>query len=147
METIYAEVRGSIAKVFAEKDEAVRMAEEMERAFRSQRTAIVAERGLQAYEESLTGFIYLRRLAEVFRGYVRGYFLYCAWRESRSDVARRTAVSALQDWQSAWQDYQREIPRLPASPTPYQSRTNLRTPDGGMEEVCLRALRDLKGER
>lgn len=143
MEHIYAEVKENLGPVFREKEEALRLAGNLRNAFEAQKEAIVSAKGEETYKLSLTGFIYLERLCDVFRLYIQGYFSYLRWKETLSEGDRVRAERTLQQWKRTWEAYQRDIPNLPGRPTPYQSRTNFKTPEGGMEEICLAAIKDL----
>lgn len=144
MDTIYGEVKDRLVDVFREKDEAVAEARAMRERFESARAAIVSAKGEDCYQTSLTGFIYLERLAQVFQTYIKGYFLFCRWRDDRTEFNLQAARTAIAEWRAAWESYQREIPRLPAAPTPYQSRHDSRTPDGGMADVMEKAAAEIK---
>lgn len=140
METIYAEVKDRLEAVFAEKRAACEQAARMRREVEALRDDPFFRAHPRLFDETLSSFLYLEKLGGVFATYVEGMFRFYAWREDRTEAKLAAAKASLAAWRTAWQDYRASIPKLPGAATPYRSRTNQKFADGGMEEVCTRAL-------
>lgn len=142
---LYDGSKQSLDEALNEKTEAVELTEQMRAIFESARPDIVAVRGQQVYDESLSSLIYMESLAKVMSHYVRGMFLYYHWQETGDAATATKAESELQDWRTAWVDYRTNVPKLPAVATLYRSQTDQdpSTAPGAMADTCEAALRSL----
>jgi hypothetical protein len=142
---LYEGSKQSLEEALAEKAEGVGLASQMRAIFESERANIVAERGQNVYDESLSSLIYLESLAKVMSHYVRGMFLYYDWQETGDAAMAAKAQNELQEWRIAWTDYQTNVPKLPGVATLYRSQTDQdpSTAPGAMADTCETALRSL----
>lgn len=142
---LYDGSKNSLPAVYAEKEEAVRLATRMRTMFESSRDEIVADRGERVYEESLSSLIYLQSLSQVVCHYVNGMFAYYHFQETRDPAEAAKARQELQAWSDAWTRYQTDIPKLPGVASLYRSQ-NSQSADsarGAMAELCKAALQTL----
>lgn len=144
---LYEGSKQSLDEALAEKSEAVELAGRMRALFESARGDIVAERGQKVYEESLSSLIYLESLAKVMSHYVRGMFLYYHWQETGDRETAAQAEKELDEWRTAWADYQTNVPKLPGVATLYRSQTDQdpSTTPGAMADTCDAAVASLTG--
>jgi len=149
LKVIYGEIKPNLDEALREKLEALNLALKMKTAFENERAHIVAARGQQAYDEALTGFIYLEKLSAVMCRYVRGMFLFYRSQETKSAADAKLALEELTAWQRAWADYRTEIPKLPSAATLYRSQCDQEesTAPGAMADTCEKALAALKKVR
>ncbi|MBP5320243.1 MAG: hypothetical protein J6334_04585 [Kiritimatiellae bacterium] len=143
---IYNDIKEELGDALIEKREAVEIAFSLRESFERQRDAIIREKGQKVYEEALTGFICLEKIAKVMCHYIRGIFLYYTWLEVNEDEAAVAAFHELTLWKHAWEEYQTVAPTLPAAPGLFRS---LCTPDetssaGAMADTCGRAMEELQ---
>ena len=143
---IYNAIKDELGDALIEKREAVENAFALREAFERQREAIVAEKGQRVYDEALTGFICMEKIAKVLCHYVRGIFLYYNWLEVNEDEAAMAAFHELTLWKHSWEEYRTAIPQCPAAPSLFRS---LCTADegsapGAMADTCDRAMTELQ---
>ncbi|HSY19455.1 MAG TPA: hypothetical protein VK815_14025 [Candidatus Acidoferrales bacterium] len=149
LKELYDGSKQSLPEVFAEKSEAVALAGKMRSLFEASRDDIVAARGKQTYEESLSSLIYLQNLTGVVGHCVNGMFAYCQWQETSDPAAAAKARVELQAWSGAWTNYQTEVPKLPGAASLYHSLNRTQNPGdhnvdkGTMVELCEDALHKL----
>ena len=149
LKALYTGSKADLPEVFAEKDEAVALAGRMRGLFEGARSGIVAERGEQEYQESLSSLIYLESLTQVLGHYIKGMFLFYQWDETREAAAATKACQELLAWREAWRRYQADVPNLPGVATIYRSQNQTKNPTdgssprGAMADLCDAALQSL----
>jgi len=149
LKNLYDGSKADLPEVFAEKDEALALAGRMRGLFEDSRGTIVAERGEQEYQESLSSLIYLENLTQVLDHYIKGMFLFYQWEETREAATATKARQELLAWREAWRRYQTDVPKLPGVATIYRSQNQTKNPtDGGsthgaMAQLCEAALQTL----
>ncbi len=146
---LYEGSRKSLPGVYAEKEQAVALAERMRSLFEHSHSDIVAERGERVYAESLSSLLYLENLAVVMRHYVNGMFRFYYWQETGDTAAAAKAREELLAWRKAWTRHQTEVPNLPGVASIYRSQNRTQNPTdvsstrGAMAELCEAALQTL----
>lgn len=149
---LYDGSKQSLPEVFAEKDQAVALVLQMQSLFENSRRAIVAARGEQVYEESLSSLIYLADLTQVLDHYIKGMFSFYQWQETHAVATAAQAQTELLAWRAAWQRYQTAVPKLPGVATIYRSQNRTQNPTdssptgGAMAELCEAALKTLSSK-
>lgn len=148
LKQLYDGSKTALPEVFAEKMEAVALAQRMRALFEGSRKDIVAERGERVYRESLSSLIYMESLAKVMCHYVNGMFLYYQWQETGNVTTAIKASGELKAWSEAWKYYQNDVPNLPGVASPYRSQ-NAQSADsasGAMAELCEAAMQALSSK-
>jgi hypothetical protein len=149
LKELYVGSKNSLPEVFAEKEEAMTIATKMRALFESSRADIVAARGEQTYEESLSSLIYLQVLTRVVGHCVNGMFAYYQWQDTHDAASAAKARSELQQWSEAWKEYQAEVPKLPGAASIYRSQNRTQNPNDHnvekdtMTQLCEDALQKL----
>jgi hypothetical protein len=149
---LYKGSKKSLPEVFAEKKEAVALAERMQMLFENSRGDIVAERGERVYQESLSSLIYLEDLTQVMEYYITGMFSFYKWEETRDAALAAKARQELLKWREAWLRYQTDVPKLPGVASIYQSLNRTQNPtdispaQGAMTDLCEAALHTLDNQ-
>ena len=149
LKELYDGSKKSLPEVYAEKAEAMALAKQMRTLFESSQADIVAARGQQVYDESLSSLIYLQDLTTVVGHCVNGMFAYYQWQETADPAAAAKARIELLAWRAAWKDYQTEVPELPGAASVYRSQNRTQNPTDHnvdkdtMTELCEAALHKL----
>ncbi len=145
LKQLYDGSKDALPQVIAEKEQAVALATQMRTMFESEHAEIAADRGEQVYQESLSSLIYLQSLTTVVCHYVNGMFLYYQWQETHDATVAARAREELQAWNTAWKDYQTNVPKLPGVATLYRSQNSQEASSakGAMADLCQAAMRKL----
>ena len=145
LDLMYAETKDQFDAVLQEKADALALARQMLALFDGARADIVAERGDAVFQDARSTLLYLESLTEVMSHYIRGMFLFYRSQETHDAQLAAQAKTELEQWRTAWNRYNTDVPKLPGAATLYRSRYEYTNDDGvgAMADTCEKALKKL----
>jgi hypothetical protein len=121
--TIYRVAADDVPAMVSEKEEAVRIVNEM--------ASIAAALDLPDDDKAkiVNSIRYEQLLAETLRDYSGAYFYFLRWKQTGADTDRRNASLYADSWKKSWSEYNGEIPKLQWTATLYKDNGMVKAMD------------------